>query len=162
MLVTLTDSSGRETLCMHRVAGTFVGIEALQDARWPYQIWTLTAVELWFVSSDRFDAWLASHPHPTRDLVAATVGTLRLSIAERVALAGNATARVARYLAAASVSTRANALWPRRKNVLARILQMRPETFSRVLRRLEEAGAVRTEPRLEVVDAAVLERFMAE
>jgi CRP-like cAMP-binding protein len=158
VLVSLVDSGGRDRLCVHRQSGTFVGIEALRGPCWPYELHTLTEVELWYLSCDKLNAWLEDNAHPATELILYLVRDLHLVISERIASTSDATSRVAGYLAATPLGQRPSQRL--RKNVIARILQMRPETLSRVLRRLEAAGAVRVEPDLEVMDAKALERFM--
>jgi CRP-like cAMP-binding protein len=164
VLVTMVDRAGRETLCMHRRTGALIGLEALHGSRLPYQIWALTDSELCTAELDEISVWLERNPHPSQVLLQLAVRALDQGRSERIALRGDATQRVARFLlssmgADVPESTRQpRSLQPLalRKNVLARILDMRPETLSRVLRKLERLGAVVVDPQVLVVDPTKL------
>lgn len=69
--------------------------------------------------------------------------------------AGSARARVARFLGAAAPLMRPGRRAAFSKTHVAALLDLRPETLSRVLRQLEEEGVLRRE-QLEVTDAAAL------
>ena len=163
ILVTMVDRAGRETLCMHRGPGTLLGLESLHGHRFPYQIWALTDVDLCTAELEDLAGWLEQNPHPSQVLLHLAIRGMHQCKSERIALRGDAAQRVARFLLStmtpeAPASTRQLRSPPLalRKNVLARILDMRPETLSRVLRKLERLGAVMVEPQLRVVDPGKL------
>src|SRR5687767_12915274 len=150
VLATTVDQAGHETLCVLRGAGAVLGLEALDGLVLPYFLWTLSDVELGIAAAGPARSWLAAGDHPSQGLLRRSLRELRVCLSERMALHGSATARLARLLLDAAGESDAKApahvVLGLPKNVLARMLQMRPETLSRVLRKLEEAGAIILEP----------------
>jgi CRP-like cAMP-binding protein len=158
VLATTVDQEGRETLCVLRESGAVLGLESIVGMALPYFLWTLSEVELSIAPASQAREWLSAHgSQPASALLRSTLHALRLSLSERIALHGSATARLARLLLSAVEGEGgergpAGVMLTLPKNVLARMLQMRPETLSRVLRKLEESGAVKLEPQLRVMD----------
>jgi|GEM_PF-3202911 len=158
VLATTVDHAGQETLCVLREAGSVLGLEAIDGAVLPYYLWTVSEVELAVAPAGQARDWLRGQSQGTQALVRASLGALRLSLNEQMALHGSAIVRLARLLlnaveGDASRKGSANAMLTLPKNVLARLLHMRAETMSRVLRKLEESGAVTVSPKIKVLDA---------
>lgn len=155
VLVTTVDQSGQETLCVLRDGGAILGLESLSGMVLPYFLWTVTDVELSIASATQAREWMRTNAHPTQALIRASVDALRLCLIEQMALHGSATTRLARLMIT-SVDGEPERKIPAAmmlalpKNVLARMLHMRAETLSRVLRKLEEAGGITLSPKLAV------------
>ncbi len=155
VLATTVDRAGHETLCVLRGPGSILGLESLAGMVLPYFLWTLSEVELAIAPAANAREWLKSNAHPGQALLRAALDELQACLAERMALHGSTTTRLARLLLAsaddADSKGPAAMMLTLPKNVLARMLQMRPETLSRVLRKLEEIGAIQLDPQLRVL-----------
>jgi CRP/FNR family transcriptional regulator, cyclic AMP receptor protein len=166
VLATTVDQAGHETLCVLRGAGALLGLEALDGMVLPYFLWTLSDVELGIAPAGPARAWLAADDHPAHALLRRSLRAVRVCLSERMALHGSATARLARLLLDAAgegdSDSHAQIVLGLPKNVLARMLQMRPETLSRVLRKLEDDGAIVLEPDLAVADRKRLAEHVSE
>lgn len=166
VLVTTVDEQGRETLCMLRRAGALIGIESLQGYFVPYQIWMLGEVELCTAGHQLLSAWLGQQEHAAATLAAKAIASASNCLTERMAMTAPTATRLGRFLLSAAEldpsarGQHAQVALPR--NVLARVLGMRPETLSRALRKLERAGAIQLEPDLRVVDLAALRRIIKD
>ncbi len=160
VLATTVDQAGHETLCVLRAAGAVLGLEALDGLVLPYFLWTLSDVELGIAPAGPARDWIAADEQLSGVLLRNALRGIRVCLSERMALHGSATARLSRLLldAAGESDTTAagRVVLGLPKNVLARMLQMRPETLSRVLRKLEESGAIVLEPELAVADRKLL------
>ncbi len=165
VLASVLHGSGVEVLSVVRGAGAVLGPEALGGLVLAYQLWTLEDTELAIAPAARARRWMTGDK-AARTLLRATVQALRGSLSERVAMHGSAAERLARLLVAAADDPDPES--PERvmlrlpKHVLARLLLMRPETLSRVLHRLEKAGAIRFEPELAAADRAWLARLLTK
>jgi CRP-like cAMP-binding protein len=130
------------------------GLESLTDAPAPSDVWAVTPSRLCSVPAEAFRAWLGPEDSPGRAVIELLARDLLHRRAEASFHVGDGTPRLARLLLALEEGDA-----PRvPKRVLARVLGMRPETVSRCLRRLAEAGAV--DPRrVQVRDRALLTRL---
>ncbi len=161
VLVTTVDQSGHEIFCVLREAGAVIGLESLAGMVLPYYLYTVTGVELSIGSAADARVWLESNASPTQVLLRMTLEALRVSLIEQMSLEGSATRRLARLMLTAvdgDAERRAPAamMLTLPKNVLARMLQMRAETFSRLLRKFEDAGAIALSPKLQVTSTKKL------
>jgi CRP-like cAMP-binding protein len=148
VLASIVDQNGDEVVSMLRGEGCVIGLERLRGAVFPYEIWPLTDAELVVVPLSELRAWSEANPRGLADLA---VEAAFRCIAERTASHGGAAERVARFLVDATADAHDGSLrLPR--HVIARILRMRPETLSRTLHRLADAGLVDLHPRLRVRD----------
>jgi CRP-like cAMP-binding protein len=157
-------SDGREQVLHHLGEGrTFAEAAVLSMTRYPAHAVAVAAdTELIEIGAERFLALFRSDPR----LAAAMVSSLSMwliSLTERVeelSLA-SATARLAHYLLRlpSRVEGAVAVLeLPLAKKELAAHLAITPETLSRLLRRWQDAGLVRSEGRrLEVLDERLLE-----
>lgn len=157
VLATTVDQAGQETLCVLREAGTVIGLEAVDGTILPYFLWTVSDVELGVAPAEQAREWLRGQNQATQAFVRASLGALRLGLGEQMALHGSAIVRLARLLLTATEGDAdrkapASAMLTLPKNVLARMLHMRAETMSRVLRKLEESGAIELTPKIKVRD----------
>lgn len=165
VLATTVDQAGQETLCVLRDAGSILGLEAISGMVLPYFLWTVTDAELAIAPASQARDFLRSNAHPSQVLIRGALDALKTSIAEQMALHGSATARLARLLlhsveGDAERKVAANQMLALPKNVIARMLHMRAETLSRVLRKLEEAGGASLSPKLVANDTSVLRTML--
>jgi CRP-like cAMP-binding protein len=138
-----------------RRPGHLVGEECLVQEGYTDTAVALTQVTLCVASRDSFNRWIDNVGVVASRAVMALVITARCTDAPRPTSAeGSAVSRVARWLADESRDGRAPEM-PR--GVVAGLLGMLPETFSRALSRLTAMGAIKTTRReIRVVDADVL------
>lgn len=158
LLATTVDRSGQETLCVLREAGSVIGLESLSGMVLPYFLWTLADVELAVAPASQGRDWLRSQNQAVQAVVRATAESNGQLLKEQMALHGAAQTRLARLLLNAVEGDKeskgaASIMLKLPKNVLARMLQMRAETMSRVLRKLEAAGAIALTPKIQVRSA---------
>lgn len=155
-LVGLTTEWGsREVACAVRGPGTFVGLEVV-GARLPeHRAIALTDVVVCRITGDRFGEWLGPTSCPLGVVARAAVREAAFRGSERHALEGSALQRVARFLLGArAAESGAEAHVANR--VVAAVLRMRPETFSRVVTGLRKSGVLGRGPELTVLDEAAL------
>ncbi|MBM4357727.1 MAG: Crp/Fnr family transcriptional regulator [Deltaproteobacteria bacterium] len=155
VLATTVDQAGQETLCVLRDGGSVIGLEALSGMVLPYFLWTMTEVELAVAPANQGREWLRGQNQAVQAVVRATADSLRQLLNEQMALHGSAQTRLARLILNAVEGDKdckgpATVMLTLPKNVLARMLQMRAETMSRVLKKLEAAGAIALTPKIEV------------
>jgi CRP-like cAMP-binding protein len=140
-----------------RFPGTFIGLEALVADEYVDSARATTDVVLCGATRDGMNHWLGPKGTPPRTALEIT---LRASTADRVrraSLAGNAVRRVAAWLCDEGPRA-ATAALPRK--LVADLLGMRPETFSRALARLTKGGAIATtRTTLRIIDESALEEF---
>jgi CRP-like cAMP-binding protein len=155
VLATTVDHAGQETLCVLRDSGSVIGLESLSGMVLPYFLWTMTDVELAVAPATQGREWLRGQNQAVQAVVRTTAESLGQSLNEQMALHGSAQTRLARLILSAAEGDKdakgpASVMLALPKNVLARMLQMRAETMSRVLKKLEEAGAIALTPKIEV------------
>lgn len=165
VLVTTVDPSGQETLCVLRDAGSVIGLESVAGMVLPYFLWTVTDAELSIAPATQARDWLRGNNQATQAFMRASLDALRQSLLEQMALHGSATTRLAR-LFVNSVEGDSDRKIPAQmmlalpKNVIARMLQMRAETLSRVLRKLEESGGIALSPKMVARDIGKLNEII--
>jgi CRP-like cAMP-binding protein len=140
-----------------RFAGTFIGLEGLVNDVYVDTARASTAVVLCGATRRGMDAWLGPKGSPARTALEITLRANCADQVRRSATDGNATKRVAAWLC--DEGPRATtATLPRR--LVADLLGMRPETFSRALTRLSKVGAVvTTRTTVRIVDQDLLVRM---
>ena len=160
-LVALTTEWGRrDVACAVRGQGTFVGLEVV-DARAPeHRVITLTDVVVCRITGDRFAEWLGPSMCPLGVVARAAVREAAFRGAERRALEGTALQRVVRFLRSARDVERGARLNVANR-VVAAVLQLRPERFSRIVTSLRRDGVLGAGPELCVVDEAALRALEA-
>jgi len=140
LAVASTDASGAEGGLALRGPRALLCLEALLGLPAPTEIRALTDVKLCCLSSGRLIDWVGPESSPARAVVSLLLAELQQRQLDMDWLAGKSLTRVARYLLARD-------LWPQddkpvRKQTMARLLGMRPETLSRCLRELVSRGAI--------------------
>ena len=135
-----TDSVGGEGGLTLRGPRSLLCLEALLGLPAPTEIRALSDVKLCCLSSGRLMQWVGPESSPGRAMVALLLSELHQRQQDLGWLQGKSLTRLARYLLARD-------LWPEdgrplRKQTLARLLGMRPETLSRCLRQLVARGVI--------------------
>lgn len=155
--LTATDATGEEVLSSVRGPNTVLGLESLQERPAPF---TVTALEDTTVcSASALQVRRETDLDATSTLTSSFLG---LVLAEHANTqrdadlrAGQARARVAKFLVAAARLVKPGKKSAFSKAHVAGLLGIRPETLSRCLRKLAEEGLI-GEDRLEVLDEAGL------
>lgn len=155
--LTATDATGEEVLSSVRGPNTVLGLESLQERPAPF---TVTALEDTTVcSASALQVRRETDLDATSNLTSSFLG---LVLAEHANTqrdadlrAGQARARVAKFLVAAARLVKPGKKSAFSKAHVAALLGIRPETLSRCLRKLSEEGLI-GEDRLEVIDEAAL------
>ncbi len=130
--------------------------EAFQGKASPVEVRTLTPSRVCTLSVDQAANWAGPPDSPARALLSLLVDELVQREEESEARMGDTVGRVARFLLSWAPPGEA----PKtklRKQVIARALGMRPETFSRALTRLVEKGLVTRGPMLTILNREALE-----
>ena len=136
-----SSASGDEVLLMVRGPSSLLCVESMRGESSPYEIRAMSRVRLCSLAADEMKRWIGPLGSPAQavlELLLQEWGTQRAEINLRE---GSCLRRVARFALAyaAFLAERPDAV---RKQVLARMLGMRPETLSRCLTRLERLGAI--------------------
>lgn len=150
---TLLESGGYGVTLL-RGAGNIIGLERLHGQVHTYEIVALTHAEVSLVGANELYEHVRGRPERLEALLERALDAVALCIAERIALRGSALQRVARFMLDAGGHDRAALALP--KNAVARLLQIRPETLSRVLKKLETAGAIAVRQQTQLVDVSKL------
>lgn len=143
-------SNGAEASFRLRGPRTLVGLEALQGQAAREEVRALDRVHTCAAPVSALTAWIGGPRTPARMMLGLALQGFEASGDDRALWQGDATVRVARLLSAWSRSDARPRLG---HHLMARALDMRPETFSRCLLRLEERGLIRRGQPLEVLDA---------
>jgi CRP/FNR family transcriptional regulator, cyclic AMP receptor protein len=152
---------GAELLLTLRGPTTLLCTEALHGEPSPYEVRALSRVKLCGIAGEALNQWVGPEKSPARtvmDLILAESHQQRDEVNYRQ---GDCLSRVARFALAHArfLADRPNAV---RKQVVARLLGMRPETLSRCLTRLERDGVVDASRGVRVVDARRLAAIATE
>jgi CRP-like cAMP-binding protein len=151
------DADGPGRVRAVRFAGSFIGLEAMIGETYFDSARAVSAAVLCGITRDGLDTWLGPPGNPARTALELTLRTQRDDLLPRAAADGTAVRRVAAWLHEHGPSGVTLAL-PRR--VVAELLGMRAETFSRALASLSEYGAISTtRTELSIVDAEALARL---
>jgi CRP-like cAMP-binding protein len=160
LVVLASARSGEAVACAVRGPETLLGLEALEHGALAYQVTALTDVVECRLSIERFTQWLGPLEAPLGVVLRLALREASLRVAERHALEGTAVQRVARFVLRASSAGDEPLQLP--QHLVARVLHMRPETFSRAVSSLRRAGALGPGHTLCVADPERLRGLVAE
>lgn len=146
------DSGGSERAFALRGPGSLICLEALRGRPSAYEVRAVSEVGLCGLASPEIDKWLGSGPETARSLLALLMDEIERDREDVSWRQGEALARVARMVLEYPSLALAGAAEGIDKQSLARFLHMRPETFSRCLRKLLDDGLVGGSTRLRVLD----------
>jgi len=142
---------GSELLLSLRGPSSLLCTEALQDEASSYEVRALSRVKVCGISGDAMTQWIGPEKSAARVVLGLLLGESRQQRDEVNWRQGDCLSRVARFALAHArfLADRPNAV---RKQVVARLLGMRPETLSRCLTRLEKDGVVDASRGVRVLD----------
>ena len=142
---------GSEVLLTLRGPTSLLCTEALRGDPSPYEVRALSRVKLCGLAGDQMSSWVGPERSPARAILDLLLAEGKLQRDEVNYRQGDCLSRVARFALAHArfLADRPNAV---RKQVVARLLGMRPETLSRCLTRLERDGVVDASRGVRVVD----------
>ncbi len=142
---------GSEVLLTLRGPTSLLCTEALHGDASPYEVRALSRVKLCGIAGDQLSSWVGPDRSPARAVLDLLLTEGKLQRDEVNYRQGDCLSRVARFALAHArfLADRPNAV---RKQVVARLLGMRPETLSRCLTRLERDGVVDASRGVRVLD----------
>jgi CRP-like cAMP-binding protein len=142
---------GAELVLTLRGPHSLLCTEAMQGEPSPYEVRALSRVKLCGISGEALNAWVGPERTAARVVLDLVLGEAKMQRDEVSFRHGDCLSRVARFALAHArfLADRPNAV---RKQVVARLLGMRPETLSRCLTRLERDGVVDASRGMRVVD----------
>jgi len=159
VLVTSFSSEGDEVWSSVRGPDTLIGAELLRHGRCDVDVVALTEVRLLRIGRDDFQNWIGPPHSPALTVVDLLLQEIAASGRDRAMTTGSAMSRIARFLRERQRVESAGRPFDIEQRVLARVLQIRPETLSRALSKLRQDGILATGPRLSVIDAYRLSRL---
>jgi CRP/FNR family cyclic AMP-dependent transcriptional regulator len=136
-----TSAAGAELTLVVRGPGSLLCTEAIRSQGSPYEVRALSRVRLCGLAAEEMKRWIGPPRSPAQAVLGLLLEESHAQRAEVNLREGSCLLRVARFALAHAdfLSEQPDAV---RKQVLARMLGMRPETLSRCLTRLERAGAI--------------------
>jgi CRP/FNR family transcriptional regulator, cyclic AMP receptor protein len=142
---------GSELLLTLRGPSSLLCTEAIQEEPSPYEVRALSRVKLCGIASEALSQWIGPEKSAARVVLDLLLNEGRMQRDEVNWRQGDCLSRVARFALAHArfLADRPNAV---RKQVVARLLGMRPETLSRCLTRLERDGVVDASRGVRVLD----------
>jgi CRP-like cAMP-binding protein len=142
---------GAELLLSLRGPASLLCTEAIQSEPSPYEVRALSRVKVCGISSEALSQWIGPEKSPARVILDLLRTESRQQRDEVNWRQGDCLSRVARFALAHHrfLADRPNAV---RKQVVARLLGMRPETLSRCLTKLEKDGVVDASRGVRVID----------
>jgi CRP/FNR family transcriptional regulator, cyclic AMP receptor protein len=152
---------GAEVLLTLRGPASLLCTESLRGDPSPYEVRALSRVKLCGIAGDQMSTWIGPDKSPARAILDLLLSEGKLQRDEVNYRQGDCLSRVARFALAHArfLADRPNAV---RKQVVARLLGMRPETLSRCLTRLERDGVVDASRGVRVLDARRLAAIATE
>ena len=159
VIVTCFTAEGDEVWSSIRGPDTFIGAELLRRGRCEVDVVALTEVRLLRISADDFRSWVGPAHSPSAAIVELLLQEIAALGRDRAMTAGTAVARIARFLRERHRMESAGHPFDIEQRILARVLQIRPETLSRALGKLRQDGIIAPGPRLSVLDAHRLSRL---
>jgi CRP/FNR family transcriptional regulator, cyclic AMP receptor protein len=152
---------GSEVALTLRGPTSLLCTEAMKGDPSPYEVRALSRVKLCGISGDAMSQWVGPEKSPARAILDLLLSEGKLQRDEVNYRQGDCLSRVARFALAHArfLADRPNAV---RKQVVARLLGMRPETLSRCLTRLERDGVVDASRGVRVLDARRLASIAME
>lgn len=136
-----------------RAPGALVGFELLDARAVPFTTAALTDVEICELGAREFKAFAGAHPLA---LLGPLAAELALRDEEAGYQSGPAASRIVRFLLARLERGGGAFPLPLTQDQLARLLALRAETLSRVLKRLRNVGALTPGPGIFVADEQLL------
>jgi CRP/FNR family cyclic AMP-dependent transcriptional regulator len=142
---------GSELVLTLRGPTSLLCTEALSSEPSPYEVRALSRVKLCGISGDAMSQWIGPDRSPARVVLDLLLAESKMQRDEVNFRQGDCLSRVARFALAHAkfLADRPNAV---RKQVVARLLGMRPETLSRCLTKLEKDGILDASRGVKVVD----------
>jgi CRP/FNR family cyclic AMP-dependent transcriptional regulator len=142
---------GSELVLTLRGPTSLLCTEALSSEPSPYEVRALSRVKLCGISGDAMSQWIGPDRSPARVVLDLLLAESKMQRDEVNFRQGDCLSRVARFALAHAkfLADRPNAV---RKQVVARLLGMRPETLSRCLTKLEKDGVLDASRGVKVVD----------
>jgi CRP/FNR family transcriptional regulator, cyclic AMP receptor protein len=152
---------GSEMLLTLRGPTALLCTEALQGDPSPFEVRALSRVKMCGIAGDQMSAWVGPDKSPARAVLDLLLTEGKMQRDEVNYRQGDCLSRVARFALAHArfLADRPNAV---RKQMVARLLGMRPETLSRCLTRLERDGVVDASRGVRVLDARRLAAIAME
>jgi CRP/FNR family transcriptional regulator, cyclic AMP receptor protein len=152
---------GAELLLTLRGPSSLLCTEAMHGEPSPYEVRALSRVKVCGIPGDALNQWVGPERSPGRVMLDLLLSEGRQQRDEVNFRQGDCLSRVARFALAHArfLADRPNAV---RKQVVARLLGMRPETLSRCLTRLEKEGVIDASRGVRVVDARRLATIALE
>ena len=152
---------GTELVLTLRGPTSLLCTEALHGEPSPFEVRALSRVKLCGISGDAMSQWIGPEKSPARVVLDLLLAESRMQRDEVNWRQGDCLSRVARFALAHArfLADRPNAV---RKQVVARLLGMRPETLSRCLTRLERDGVLDASRGVRVLDARRLAAIALE
>jgi CRP-like cAMP-binding protein len=159
VLVTCFTADGDEVWSSVRGPDTIIGAELLRHGRCELDVVALTEVRLLRIAPDDFRAWIGPAHSPAAAIVELLLQEISALGRDKAMTVGTAVARIARFLRERHRMESAGRPFDIEQRILARVLQIRPETLSRTLTRLRQDGILAPGLRLSVLDAHRLSRL---
>jgi CRP-like cAMP-binding protein len=152
---------GTELILTLRGPTSLLCTEALHAEPSPFEVRALSRVKLCGISGDALAQWIGPEKSPARVILDLLLSEAKMQRDEVNWRQGDCLSRVARFALAHArfLADRPNAV---RKQVVARLLGMRPETLSRCLTRLERDGVLDASRGVRVLDARRLAAIALE
>ncbi len=152
---------GTELVLTLRGPTSLLCTEALHTEPSPFEVRALSRVKLCGISGDALAQWVGPEKSPARVILDLLLSEAKMQRDEVNWRQGDCLSRVARFALAHArfLADRPNAV---RKQVVARLLGMRPETLSRCLTRLERDGVLDASRGVRVLDARRLAAIALE
>lgn len=158
LVMSTVGSRGDEQRVSVRGPRSVVGLEALEGQTAAEEVRALTDVVLCRSEVARVKRWASAGP-AANALLQLAITELALRRAEVDLRQGPAISRVARFALAYANLVQSGRGKHFSKERVARMLGMRPETFSRILRKLSDQRLIDSKVGIKVLDAPALERM---
>lgn len=158
--LSIMDASGTERTCAMRGPGSLLGLEALLGLRSLFDVRMDIDGQVGVITPARFERWIGDNSDHALALVRHVVGEEMKLAVERNLLDGSAASRLARFLFELETNRFLNAWSGVRRQDVAKLLGMRPETLSRAIREFRRKGIV--DARLRVLDSRAIRRLAGE
>lgn len=153
LAVCTLDIDGRESTVALRGPRSLLFSGALSAGGGEYELRALTELAVCVAPTATVRDWVGAEGTPGRAMFELLYGELASRQQDAIWRSGDSLARVARFLSCCGGEQEVPLL---QKQLIARILGMRPETFSRCLKQLVERGLVDDEDGLRVLDRDAL------
>lgn len=143
VLASSVDEAGDEISCGVRGPGTLLGLESVIGRPTAFDAWAVDDLDACRLDRAGVERWLGARDSPMGVALAHALVEGGLRHDERTAVSGGAVLRVSRFLMTrASLQIGPDEPLSLKQQHLARMLAMRPETLSRALAKLRQAGAI--------------------